>query len=255
MRLVRFRTHAGDFWGEFDPDGITPLIGDPFGRFRRDSQRYLHGDVRLLAPVKPSKIVCVGLNYHAHVAESHTADEAPAEPLLFFKPPSSIIGPGESIEIPPSSSQVEFEGELAVVISRQIRQVSPIEAEEAIYGITCANDVTARDFQRSDKQWARAKGFDTFCPVGPWVCVGEDFAGLQLETLVDMELRQRTSVDDMIFSPPALVSFISSIMTLEPGDLILTGTPAGVGPLQPGNQVEVRIANIGSLVNDVRAAQ
>lgn len=243
----------GEFWGEFQPDGITPLIGDPFGEYRLDTQEYPHRDVKLLAPVQPSKIVCVGLNYKDHIAESATADEPPAEPLLFLKPPSAIIGPGETIVLPAISERVDFEGELALVISQRCRNVSEGEADEYIFGLSCANDVSARDFQRKDKQWARAKGFDTFCPVGPWVDIGLDYHGLEIETLVDMNLRQRATVDDMLFTPPFLVSYISSIMTLEPGDLILTGTPSGVGQLSPGQQVEVRIQNLGSLVNDVRA--
>lgn len=255
MKLVRFRSSNGDFWGEFEPEGIVPLVGNPFRTFHRDSTFYQHGEVRLLAPVVPGKIVCVGLNYRDHVTESKTSDEPPDEPMLFLKPPSSIIGPGGSIVLPASSSRVDFEGELGIVIGQTCRGISEVEADEFIYGITCANDVTARDFQRQDKQWGRAKGFDTFCPVGPWVCVGEDHRRLVIETLVDMELKQRACVDDMIFSPTELVSFISSIMTLYPGDLILTGTPGGAGPLKPGSKVEVRIENIGSLVNDVVAGE
>jgi 2-keto-4-pentenoate hydratase/2-oxohepta-3-ene-1,7-dioic acid hydratase in catechol pathway len=242
----------GDFWGEFQPDGIIPMIGDPFGDYRLDTQVYQHRDVRLLAPVIPTKIVCVGLNYRDHIAESATADEPLKEPLLFFKPPSAIIGPGETIVLPTSSECVDYEGELALVIGQRCSKIAPGEADEYIFGLTCANDVSARDFQRSDKQWARAKGFDTFCPVGPWVDVGMDYHGLEIETLVDMNLRQRANVDQMQFNPAFLVSYISSIMTLEPGDLVLTGTPSGVGPLSAGQQVEVRIQNLGSLVNDVR---
>lgn len=254
MRLVRFISRSGTFWGEFDPDGIIPLIGDPFGDFRRDTLIHPHGEVRLLAPVKPSKIICVGLNYADHVSESDTADQAPKAPLLFFKPPSSIVGPGQVIRLPESSNQVEFEGELALVIGRRATAVAPVEAEEYIYGITCANDISARDFQRSDNQWARAKGFDTFCPIGPWVCVGEPYTNLEIETYQNTALKQRANTDEMLIKPHELVSYISGIMTLEPGDVILTGTPAGVGPLADGDQVEVRIQGIGSLVNDVRNA-
>ncbi|MBN4076609.1 fumarylacetoacetate hydrolase family protein [Gemmatimonas aurantiaca] len=252
MRLVRFQTIEGKFWGEFQPEGITPIIGDPFQSFRLDSQQYQHQDVKLLAPVVPSKIICVGLNYRDHIAESSTADTPPSEPLLFFKPPSSLIGPGETIVLPTSSEQVDFEGELALIIGQRCYKVAEAEADEFIFGLSCANDVTARDYQRKDKQWARAKGFDTFCPIGPWVDVGLDYHGLEIETLVNMIPRQQANVNDMVFNPAFLVSFISSIMTLEVGDVILTGTPAGVGALSEGQRIEVRIQNLGSLVNDVR---
>lgn len=254
MRLVRFISRSGTFWGEFDPEGIIPLIGDPFGTFRRDTLIHQHGDVQLLAPVKPSKVICVGLNYAEHVSESKTSGQPPGHPLLFFKPPSSIIGPGQPIRLPESSKQVEFEGELALVIGRRATAISPVEADEYILGITCANDITARDFQKSDNQWARAKGFDTFCPIGPWVCVGEHYDNLDIETFQNTGLKQRANTNDMLIKPPELVSYISGIMTLEPGDVILTGTPAGVGPLADGDQVEVRIQGIGSLVNDVRGS-
>lgn len=253
MRLVRFRAMTGIFWGEFEPDGITPLIGDPFGQYRRDNQQYQHRDVQLLAPVAPTKIICVGHNYHEHIAESATATQAPDEPLIFLKPPSAVIGPGQTIILPDESERVDYEGELAVVIGKSGRNIDEIEAEDYIFGLTCANDVTARDFQQKDKQWARAKGFDTFCPIGPWVCAGLDFQDLTLETLVNLEVRQRSITDAMIFKVPELISFVSSIMTLNAGDVILTGTPSGVGPLSDGQQVEVRIQGIGSLVNDVRA--
>ena len=251
MRLVRFISQSGTFWGEFDPEGIIPLIGDPFGDFRRDSLIYQHGEVRLIAPVKPSKIICVGMNYADHVSESDTAPQAASNPILFFKPPSSVIGPGQVIRLPESSEQVDFEGELALVIGRRARGVSPVEADEYIHGITCANDITARDFQRADNQWTRAKGFDTFCPIGPWVCVGDQYMNQDIETYQNTELKQRGNTSEMLIKPPELVSYISQIMTLEPGHVILTGTPAGVGPLPDGDQVEVRIQGIGSLVNDV----
>ncbi len=252
MRLVRFKSEHGIFWGEFQPDGITPLIGNPFGSFRMDTQQYQHGAIQLLAPVLPTKIICVGLNYAAHVEESDTASEAPKEPFIFLKPPSSIIGPGAPIILPRASQQVDYEGELALVISNRGKNIPLAEAGEYILGITCANDVTARDFQRSDKQWTRAKGFDTFCPVGPWVCTDGSYDRIEIESYLNMNLRQRGVSDEMLFSPDELVSYISTIMTLEAGDVILTGAPAGVGQLQDGDQIEVRIQGIGALVNDVR---
>ncbi len=251
MRLVRFKSDKGVFWGEFQPDGIAPLIGNPFGTFRLDTMLHQHGAVRLLAPALPSKIICVGLNYHAHIEESKTASEAPKEPFIFFKPPSAIVGPGATIELPASSKRVDFEGELALVIGKRGKNIPQIEAADYILGLTCANDVTARDFQQSDKQWTRAKGFDTFCPLGPWVCTDASYDNIEIESYLNLSLRQRALSSEMIFTPEELISYISSIMTLEAGDVILTGAPAGVGQLHADDQVEVRIQGIGALVNTV----
>ncbi|MGD0730088.1 MAG: fumarylacetoacetate hydrolase family protein [Terracidiphilus sp.] len=205
----------------------------------------------LLAPATPSKIICVGRNYRDHAKE--LGNEAPAEPLLFFKPPSSLLNPGGVVRIPAASSRVDFEGELALVIARPVRNLNPQDWRSAIRGLTLANDVTARDLQKKDAQWTRAKGFDTFCPVGPIVSDELDLeAGLTLETRVNGELRQHASTLDFIFSIPTLLACITAAMTLEPGDLILTGTPSGVGPLQPGDKVEVTIPGLGVLSNTVQ---
>jgi 2-keto-4-pentenoate hydratase/2-oxohepta-3-ene-1,7-dioic acid hydratase in catechol pathway len=201
--------------------------------------------------VTPGKIVCVGRNYAAHAREM--GNDVPTTPMLFLKPPSAVIGPGGAIMLPPQSAQVEHEAEIGVVIGRRIRRVSPEEAVAAIRGFTCANDVTARDLQKTDGQWGRAKGFDTFCPVGPVVAEGLDWRSLEVIGRVNGEERQRGRATDMHFSIPVLVSFISQAMTLEPGDLILTGTPAGVGPLRPGDIAEVEIPGVGVLRNPVRA--
>lgn len=201
--------------------------------------------------VSPSKIVCVGRNYVAHAREM--GNEVPAAPMLFLKPPSAVIGPGDPIVLPPQSAQVEHEAEIGVVIGRRIRRVSPDEAIAAIRGFTCANDVTARDLQKTDGQWGRAKGFDSFCPAGPIVAEGLDWRTLEVIGRVNGEERQRGRSAEMHFSIPVLVSFISEAMTLEPGDLILTGTPAGVGPLRHGDLVEVEIPGVGVLRNPVRA--
>lgn len=207
----------------------------------------------LLAPVTPSKIVCVGRNYRAHVKE--LGSELPAEPLLFFKPPSSLQRPGGAVVLPALSERVDFEGELALVIGRRTRNLRPEEDwREVLRGFTLANDISARDLQKKDVQWARAKGFDTFCPVGPVVSDEVDLdAGVTIETRVNGELRQRASTNDLIFSVPFLLGHISAAFTLEPGDLVLTGTPSGVGPLKPGDRVEVSIAGIGTLANTVEA--
>lgn len=200
----------------------------------------------------PSKIVCVGRNYAAHARE--LGNDLPVNPMLFFKPPSAIIANGEPIVMPRVSQQVEFEGEIAVVIGTRARRVSADEAMRFVRGFTCANDVTCRDLQKPDGQWGRAKGFDSFCPLGPVVTEGLDWTSLSVVTRVNGVERQRAPVSDMIFSIPVLVAYISGIMTLEPGDVILTGTPAGVGPLAPGDVVEVEIPGVGVLSNPVHGA-
>lgn len=201
--------------------------------------------------VRPSKIVCVGRNYAEHAKELGNA--VPERPLLFFKPPSALIGPGEAIVLPSASSQVEHEAEIGVVIGRRLCRAGLDEAEAAIGGITCVNDVTARDLQKTDGQWARAKGFDTFCPVGPAVVPGLDWRALEVVGRVNGVERQRGNTGQMMFDIPHLLSYISAIMTLEPGDLVATGTPAGVGPLAPGDVVEVEIPGVGVLSNPVRS--
>jgi 2-keto-4-pentenoate hydratase/2-oxohepta-3-ene-1,7-dioic acid hydratase in catechol pathway len=201
---------------------------------------------------RPSKIVCVGRNYAEHAKE--LGNEVPTAPLLFLKPPSAIIGDGEAIILPPASSRVEHEAEIGVVVGRRMHHVTAVEAERAIGGFVCLNDVTARDLQKSDGQWSRAKGFDTFCPIGPRVAEGLDWRGLEVIGRVNGEERQRGRAADMVFSIPMLLAYISEIMTLEPGDLVATGTPSGVGPLLPGDMVEVEIPGVGVLRNPVRAS-
>jgi 2-keto-4-pentenoate hydratase/2-oxohepta-3-ene-1,7-dioic acid hydratase in catechol pathway len=211
-------------------------------------------DAQLLPPVTPSKIVCVGRNYLAHAAELGNA--VPAEPLLFLKPPSAIIGDGEAIELPQLSARVEHEGELAVVIGRRCRRLAASEDPLAyVLGFTCVNDVTARDLQRKDVQFTRAKSFDTFCPVGPFVLTGLDPSDLLVETRVNGEIRQSGRTGAMAFPVPFLLRYISQVMTLEPGDIIATGTPAGVGPLRDGDTVEVEVEGVGVLRNPVRNLQ
>jgi 2-keto-4-pentenoate hydratase/2-oxohepta-3-ene-1,7-dioic acid hydratase in catechol pathway len=207
----------------------------------------------LLAPVTPSKIVCVGRNYRDHVKE--LGNEVPSEPLIFFKPPSSLLRPGGVVRLPAVSKQVDYEGELAVVIGKLTRHFRPDDDwRKVVRGFTLANDISARDLQKKDAQWARAKGFDTFCPVGPIVSDEIDFdAGVTIETRLNGELRQQASTRDFIFSLPVLLSFITAAFTLEPGDLILTGTPSGVGPLSAGDLVEVSVAGLGVLRNPVES--
>lgn len=207
----------------------------------------------LLAPVTPSKIVCVGRNYRDHVKE--LGNEVPAEPLIFFKPPSSLLSPGGVVLLPAASTHVDFEGELVLVIGKRVHKLKPdADLRGVIRGYTLADDISARDLQKKEPQWVRAKGHDTFCPMGPVVSDELDpVAGVTIETRVNGELRQQGSTVDFIFSISKLLSFITGAMTLEPGDVILTGTPSGVGPLKPGDQVEVSIAGIGTLVHSVEA--
>jgi 2-keto-4-pentenoate hydratase/2-oxohepta-3-ene-1,7-dioic acid hydratase in catechol pathway len=200
--------------------------------------------------VRPSKIVCVGRNYVAHAKE--LGNEVPAVPMLFFKPPSALVGPGDPIVLPGTSRQVEYEAEIGVVIGSRMSGADAVEAERGIGGFVCVNDVTCRDLQKADGQWGRAKGYDSFCPVGPAIRSGLDWRTLEVIGRVNGQERQRAPATDMHFSIPELLSFISGIMTLEPGDLIATGTPAGVGPLRDGDVVEVEIPGVGVLSNPVR---
>lgn len=208
-----------------------------------------YNDISILAPVEPSKVICIGLNYHAHVKASFSADEAPENPLIFLKPPSAVIGPGKNIIKPPQSERVDYEAELGLVIGKKAKNVSEEEADDYIFGFTCVNDVTARDLQKKDGQWSRAKGFDTFCPVGPEIVTGVDYSDILIEGIVNGEVIQSGRTSLMIFKIPFLISYISSVMTLFPGDLISTGTPAKIAPMQMGDEIEVRIENIGSLKN------
>ncbi len=250
MRLVRFRSKKElPQFGWVNNDLIGRLVGDPFGEFQRSEAGIELDSVQLLAPVIPGKILCVGRNYAEHIKE--TRAEVPTTPLLFLKPPTAVIGPLDTIFLPPQSQQVEHEAELAVVIGKRARWVQPEEAFNHVYGYTTGNDVTARDLQHKDSQWTRSKGFDTFCPLGPWIDTDFDPADAMITCHVNGELRQMASTRDMIFHIDQLIAFISSIMTLEPGDVIMTGTPAGIGPLHPGDVVEVAIDGIGKLRNNV----
>jgi len=233
---------------------VAPLSGHPFGpgpdAIRLTGASHQSDDVRLLAPVLPSKVIAVGKNYADHAREM--GGEPPAEPVLFLKPSTAISGPGDPIRYPVGLTQrVDYEGELAVIIGRLCREVPAGQAADVIFGYTCANDVTARDLQERDGQWARAKGFDTFCPLGPWIETDVDPADLELVTSVNGEVRQRARTSQLLHDVAELVAYASSVMTLLPGDVLLTGTPAGVGPLEVGDEVSVTIENIGTLTNPV----
>jgi len=253
MKIVRYQTRKEPpRYGWIFEDKVGPIEGDIFGKYRRLEAEIPIKEVRLLAPMQPSKIVCVGRNYVEH-AKEHDA-EVPKVPLIFFKPPSSIVSPDESIILPPQSQQVEHESELVAVIGKRTRGITPEQAYDYIFGYTVGNDVTARDLQRSDGQWTRAKGFDTFCPIGPWVDTEFDPSDALITCKVSGQPRQMASTRDMVFSVGTVIAFISSVMTLEPGDLVFTGTPAGVGPLKAGDVVEVEIEGLGKLSNPVVSA-
>jgi 2-keto-4-pentenoate hydratase/2-oxohepta-3-ene-1,7-dioic acid hydratase in catechol pathway len=266
VRIARFTTGEdplfGVLSGELDEFGqpaddsvLVELSGDPLYVGVKPTQtEHRLADVRLLAPVIPrSKVVAIGKNYAAHASEM--GGEAPDEPLMFLEPNTAVVGPGDAILYPPQSQLVSYEGELAVVIGRICRDVPPEQATDVIFGYTIANDVTARDLQKKDGQWSRAKGFDSFCPLGPWIETDrdpQDFAdGVSIQTHLNGDLVQDGSTKDMIFDIPSLIAHITSAMTLLPGDVILTGTPEGVGPMEIGDEVEVSIAGLGTLTNPV----
>lgn len=255
MKIARFSHNGGIQYGILDGDDLVVLAGDPmFAGYETTGERVPLTDAALLAPVIPrSKVVCVGKNYHDHAAEM--GGEAPAEPLLFLKPNTAVIGPGDSIVRPVAlSDRTEHEGELVVVIGRIAKNVSAEDALDVVFGYTVGNDVTARDLQRKDGQWARAKGFDTFCPLGPVIETDLDLAAAQLTTRVNGEVRQQAPLSDMIHSVADIIAYASAVFTLLPGDVIMTGTPAGVGPFVAGDAVEVEITGIGTLRNAVRDA-
>lgn len=239
--------HAGGDRGYYvlDGDRARRFDGSPFEGARLGSIETSWSPADLRAPVRPSKIVCVGRNYAAHAKE--LGHEIPREPLLFLKAPSSIVGPGGAVVLPKESERVDHEAELGVVIGRRIRRASREDAKAAIYGYTCACDVTARDLQKKDGQWSRAKSFDSFCPVGPWIETELDPSDIAVRCLVDGEVRQDGRTSQMIFDIPTLLEYASAAMTLEPGDLVITGSPEGVGPLAPGNRLTVSIDGIGDL--------
>ena len=248
MRVVRL-LHDGDCrYGLADDTSITLISDEPFSAWEPEGVVPLVA-AHLLCPVTPTKVVCVGLNYRNHIAEM--GHEMPLEPVIFIKPSTAVVGPWQDITLPQGVGRVDYEGELGVVIGRRTHAASPAEAAESVLGFLCGNDVTARDLQRIDGQWSRAKSFDGFCPLGPWVATDVDPSDLLLETRVNGEVRQSARTSDMLFDPYTLVSFVSQVMTLVPGDVVLTGTPGGIGPLEAGDRVEVLIEGVGSLENDV----
>ncbi len=253
MQLVRFSVEGRTLSGAVEGDHISVLDRGLFaGSLEKGAlaELYRTDEVTLLAPCLPSKIVAIGLNYKAHAAEFN--NELPEEPLLFLKPSTSVIGPGDEIKYPSHMSRrVDYEAELAVVIGKKARNVEPGSAREFVLGYTCINDVTARDLQKCDRQWSRAKGFDTFAPIGPWIETELDPDNVMIESFLNGEVKQQSSTSDMIFNVDTLVSYVSKVMTLLPGDVIATGTPSGVGKMTPGDKIEIKVEGIGSLINTV----
>jgi 2-keto-4-pentenoate hydratase/2-oxohepta-3-ene-1,7-dioic acid hydratase in catechol pathway len=253
MQFVRYHKNDSVSYGVLEGEAISPLTGDPFGKFVRGARSLSVTDVQRLAPCVPGKIIGVAKNYLDRARES--GGGAPATPLLFLKSPSAVIGPEAAIVLPPQAQQVEYGAELAVVIGHTARLVSPEDAPRYILGYTCANDVTARDLIEADGLWARGKGFDTFCPLGPVIDTTLEPRDALITCRVNGATRQMTSTHDMVFSVPQLIAFISSAMTLLPGDVILTGTPGGAGPLAAGDVVEVEIEGVGVLRNKVESRE
>jgi len=256
VRIVRFAAQGKVKYGRLEDNIIHCFRGSPFTHFKGPGSSFTFGgstyeldEVRLLAPCTPSKIVCLGLNYRSHAEE--TKLPIPSGPLIFLKPSTAVIGPDDEIILPRSSRRVDYEGELGVVIGRKAKDVPQNQVKDYVLGYTCFNDVTERYIQKEDGQWTRAKGFDTFAPMGPWIETEIDPDDLKLETYLNGELRQSARTSDLIFGIAELVSFISSVMTLLPGDVIASGTPVGIGHVNPGDVVEVRIEKIGNLRNFV----
>lgn len=252
MRIVRYQTRdKGPRYGWLHDDKVGDIEGELFGKYKRLEATTAISDVKLLAPVVPSKILCIGRNYVEHAKEH--GHEVPKIPIVFMKPPSSILDPGGTIILPPQSQQVEHEAELVVVIGKRGHNITAENAKKYIFGYTVGNDVTARDIQNAESQWTCAKGFDTFCPFGPWIDTEFNAADAVITCKVNGQPRQMASTRDVVYSVSTLIAFVSSVMTLEPGDLLFTGTPAGVGPLKDGDVVVVEIEGLGVLRNPVKA--
>ena len=253
MKIVRYQPNGEPgkaVYGWMLDDKVGEIQGDIFGEYRRREAKIPVAEIKFAAPCLPGKILCVGRNYVDHARE--LGNEVPKVPLIFLKPPSSIIANGENIILPPQSNQVEHEAELVVVIGKRGRNITPENAKEHIFGYTIGNDITARDLQKVDGQWTRAKGFDTFCSFGPWIDTEFDASDAVVTCRVNGQMRQMASTRDMVFNVTTLIAYISSVMTLEPGDIIFTGTPAGVGELKNGDVVDVEIEGLGKLSNPVK---
>lgn len=253
MQFVRYMADGGARYGVLEGTQVRSATGDPFSGLTPGAAAGSLESLTLLPPVHPGKIIAVGLNYVDHVKEGGRDRDVPDEPVIFMKPQSALIGNGATIELPTDTENIHYEAELTVVIGKRARRVSEADAYDYILGLTCGNDVSARVLQAKDGQWTRAKGFDTFLPLGPAVTVGLRADDLSVQSRLNGEVRQRARTSQMIFSVPKLIAFISRVMTLDPGDVIITGTPAGVGPMKPGDTIEVEVEGIGVLRNPVAA--
>ena len=251
MRIVRYSRQGEVGFGILEDENVAAISPHPFAAFEYTGERFPTVEARQLAPVLPTKVVAVGRNYAEHAREM--GGEVTAEPVIFLKPSTAVIGPNDPIIYPTGVDRVDYEGELAAIVGKLTRRVDEADAMQAVLGFACANDVTARNLQKVDGQWTRAKGFDTFCPLGPWIETDLDSSDLALRTLVDGEARQSSRTSMLEHGVASLIAFVSSVMTLLPGDVLLTGTPAGVGPLQVGSRVEVEVEGIGVLANPVVA--
>jgi 2-keto-4-pentenoate hydratase/2-oxohepta-3-ene-1,7-dioic acid hydratase in catechol pathway len=253
MKFVRYAAGDAARYGILEGNTILAAAGNPFTGLTPGGQVGTLDSVTLLPPVEPGKIVAVGLNYVEHVKEGGADRQVPDEPVIFMKPQSALIGNGGTIELPMDTENIHYEAELAIVIGKQARRVKEADAYDYILGLTCGNDVSARVHQRKDGQWVRAKGFDTFCPLGPAVAVGLRGDDLAIQSRLNGAVKQNARTSDLIFGVPFLMQFISRVMTLNPGDVIMTGTPSGVGPMHPGDTIEVEVEGIGVLTNPVAA--
>jgi 2-keto-4-pentenoate hydratase/2-oxohepta-3-ene-1,7-dioic acid hydratase in catechol pathway len=251
MKIVRYQERTTVKWGVLEEQIVREMNGDPFGQIRLTSKTKRESDVRLLAPCLPTKVVAIGLNYRDHAEEVRL--EIPKEPVLFIKPSTSVIGPGEPILFPKIARRVDYEAELAIVIKKTARHVTEAQAEDFILGYTCFNDVTARDLQPKNGQWTLAKSFDTFSPIGPWIVTDVDPSSLEISSYLNGQRRQFSNTKNLIFNCPNLVSYISQVMTLLPGDVIATGTPSGIGQMAVGDQINIVIERIGTLSNTLVA--
>jgi len=249
MKYARFEYKGVIYEGAIEDHAIIPIEDSPFQKLTPLKYPVCIEGVKLLAPVIPSKIIAVGLNYTDHAEELKM--DLPQEPLIFLKPSTAIIGPGDCISFPKQSQRVDYEAEMAIVIKRRGRNIPTKNAKNYIFGYTCLNDVTARDLQKKDGQWARAKSFDTFCPVGPHIVTDINASSLKIESFLNGKIKQSSNTSKMIFDCEKLIEFVSGVMTLEAGDIIATGTPGGIGPMSVGDEIEIRIEKIGSLINRV----
>ncbi|RJP26066.1 MAG: FAA hydrolase family protein [Candidatus Abyssobacteria bacterium SURF_5] len=250
MKICRYRLKNKVEFGIVEDSEIIVLAGDPLKKIEKKNVKRALAEVALLPPTQPSKVVAVGLNYQEHIDE--TGMEKPEAPILFIKPSTAVIAHNEPILYPKTATRVDYEAELGVVIGKKCKHVSVGEAASVIFGYTCLNDVTERFMQMKDGQWTRAKSFDTFCPIGPWMETDMEPSGLRVEAYLNGERKQSATTEMFIFKIDELISFISGVMTLLPGDVIATGTPSGIGPMEPGDSIEIRVENIGSLINPVR---